>query len=103
MHLPYLYLVDLLQFSYYKYTSFLLCLQSNSIYFVYDGMSFLNGCKSGYGCDDGNGDNAPSDCRDGNEKQESCQLIRYGMWKAELSDAGQCYYLIDNLDDDDYS
>ena len=25
------------------------------------------------------------------------------MWKAELFDAGQCYYLIDNLDDDDYS
>ena len=75
----------------------------NSIYFVSDGMSFLYGCKSSYYCYDCNRNDAPVDCRNDNEKQESGQLIRYGMWKAELFDAGQCYYLIDNLDDDDYS
>ena len=64
-------------------------------------VSFLNCCKSSYYCYDCNRNDAPVDCRNGNEKQESGQLIRYGMWKAELFDAGQCYYLIDNLDDDD--
>ena len=68
-----------------------------------DTISFLNCCKSGYDRYDCNGNDAPADCRNGKEEQESCQLIRYGMWKAELFDAGQCYYLIDNLDDDDDS
>ena len=68
-----------------------------------DTISFLNGCKSSYERYDCNENDAPVNCRNGNEKQKSCQLIRYVMWKAELFDAGQCYYLIDNLDDDEDS
>ena len=54
-----------------------------------DTISFLNCCKSSYDRCDCNGNDAPVDCRNGNEKQESGQLIRYGMWKAEMFDAGQ--------------
>ena len=45
----------------------------------------------------------PANCRNGNEKQESGQLIGYSMREAEAFDYDQGYYLIDNLDDDDDS
>ena len=75
----------------------------NSIYFVSDGMSFLYGCISGYGCDYGNENDAPVNCRNSNEKQNSGQLIGYSMREAEPFDDDQGLYLIDNLDDDDDS
>ena len=102
MPLLFWYLGNLLRFSYDKYTSFLICLQSNSIYFVSDAIPFLYGCKSGYYRYNCYGNDAPIDCRNGNEKHESGQIIWYGMRKAKPFGVGQCYYLIANLDGDDY-
>ena len=66
-------------------------------------VSFMYGCKSSYGCNDNNGENAQTGYRDCNEKQESGQLIGYSMREAEPFDDEQGWYLIDNLDDDDDS
>ena len=68
-----------------------------------DTISFLNGCKSSYYRYDYNGNDAPVNCRNGHEKQKSCQLIGYSMREAKFFDDDQGRYLIDNLDDEDDS
>ena len=51
-----------------------------------DTISFLNGCKSSYYRYDYNGNDAPVNCRNSNEKQNSGQLIGYSMREAEPFD-----------------